>query len=329
MRCTALFLVLLLMQGCTNVTQMQRQYEAGDESQLARLLEIAGRSDYPYGTRRKAARALGEIGDPRAVPVLTSLLFDYEQRITLKEEALVALAAIGDPKAVTPIGRMLDTQLGEEHGELRMAAIDALGTLGGVEAAGILVNALRYYDMMFLRRKQMSYRGVFTGEERLRPYGQGQASGHPDSTRSARPMVPMMGGYGPDDQAMPVSMFGTRMEMPLVRNETLEEEHELARAALIRVGEPAVAVIDQFLYDHETSQALARELGEVVLAIRMADGAQDGPTSAASASTADGAATTASATTADGAALADSVSTSPSLPASTLPVEPSQAPSAP
>ncbi len=80
MRYVALLLVVLLLGGCTNVTQMQRKYEAGDLGQLDNLLEIVGRPDYPYGTRRKAAKILGEIGDPRALPVLIGVLYDYDQR---------------------------------------------------------------------------------------------------------------------------------------------------------------------------------------------------------------------------------------------------------
>jgi HEAT repeat protein len=102
----------MLLGSCTNVTQMQRKYEAGDESQLDKLLQIAGRPEYPYATRRKATKALGEIGAERAVPVLIGLLYEYDQRSTLKQEALVALGRIGNREAVEPIGRMLDFQLG-------------------------------------------------------------------------------------------------------------------------------------------------------------------------------------------------------------------------
>ena len=95
-------LVLLVVGGCTSVSQMQERYEAGDDTQLAKIATIAARSDYPYATRRSAARVLGEIGDPRIVPVLVSILGEFDQRTTLKEEALIALGRIGDPHAVTP-----------------------------------------------------------------------------------------------------------------------------------------------------------------------------------------------------------------------------------
>ena len=88
MRSAVLVLMILLMGGCTNVAQMQRKYLEGDESQLDKLMEIVSRPDYPYATRRKAAKALGEIGDRRAVPVLIATLHGYEQRNTLRLEPL-------------------------------------------------------------------------------------------------------------------------------------------------------------------------------------------------------------------------------------------------
>ena len=59
----ALLALVMALTGCTNVNQMHKLYQEGDESQLERIMEIVSRPDYPYATRRKAARILGEIGD--------------------------------------------------------------------------------------------------------------------------------------------------------------------------------------------------------------------------------------------------------------------------
>ena len=155
----ALLAVVLAPLGCTNVNQMHKLYQEGDHSQLDRIMEIVSRQDYPYATRRKAARILGEIGDPRAVPVLKMALQDYDQRTTLKQDALLALGTIGDQSAALDIGRLLNYSLNTADAELRMAAIEALGQMGGTKAAEILVNALDYYDMLTLRSEQRTPRG--------------------------------------------------------------------------------------------------------------------------------------------------------------------------
>ena len=139
-----LALSLLVLGACTSVSQMQQRYEAGDHTQLKKIATIAARADYPYATRRNAARVLGEIGNPEVVPVLVSILGEFDQRTTLKSEALTALGRIGDPRAVSGIGRLLDRSLSDTNEELRMAAMPVLGMLGGTEAATILVNALAY-----------------------------------------------------------------------------------------------------------------------------------------------------------------------------------------
>ena len=128
----ALLAVVLAPLSCTNVNQMHKLYQEGDHAQLDRIMEIVSRQDYPYATRRKAARILGEIGDPRAVPVLKMALQDYDQRTTLKQDALRALGTIGDQSAALDIGRLLNYSLNTADSELRMAAIEALGQMGGL-----------------------------------------------------------------------------------------------------------------------------------------------------------------------------------------------------
>ncbi len=248
-----LFSLLLCLAGCTNVAQMQQKYAAGDHKQLDNLVEIVSRPDYPYATRKNAARALGEIGSPKGVPALISVLWEFDRRTTLKEEALKALGKIGDTTAVDPIGKLLDRSLDQSSAELRMAALPVLGSLGGDKAATILVHALRYYDLLKLRDEYQSQKGVFSGEEQffLDPA---------DSLGRGRRRGPAMGLFA-DEQMPTTSMFGTEMHLEdLELPDPTPEERALAHAALVRVGNPAVPVIAQYLATQELTASLRQEL---------------------------------------------------------------------
>lgn len=250
----ALLAVVLAPLGCTNVNQMHKLYQEGDHAQLDRIMEIVSRQDYPYATRRKAARILGEIGDPRAVPVLKMALQDYDQRTTLKQDALRALGTIGDQSAALDIGRLLNYSLNTADSELRMAAIEALGQMGGTKAAEILVNALDYYDMLTLRSEQRTPRGVFTGEE-ISPYGRM----HPDSTDGPR-RYPNVGldPFGEGGQPR-VSMFGTPIEPTQMEYDPTPEERTLTHQALTTVGADAIPVIENHLDSLRVSRPTLRK----------------------------------------------------------------------
>jgi len=262
-----LALVLLaLLAGCTNVNQMHKLYLEGDHAQLDRIMEIVSRADYPYATRRKAARILGEVGDVRAVPVLKAALQDFDQRTTLKQDALRALGAIGDQSATPDIGRLLDRSLNTADGELRMAAVEALGELGGPKAGEILVNALSYYDILTLRSEQRTLKGVFTGEEQTYPYGPLGALG--DSTRGPR-HYPGVGldPFGEGGQPR-ISMFGTPIEPSQMRYDSTEDERDLTHAALVRVGEDAIPAIEHYMDRQRMTPTLRKELLAIIAEIR-------------------------------------------------------------
>ena len=258
--------LLALLAGCTNVNQMHKLYLEGDPAQLDRIMEIVSRADYPYATRRKAARILGEVGDVRAVPVLKAALQDFDQRTTLKQDALRALGAIGDQSATPDIGRLLDRSLNTAAGELRMAAVEALGELGGPKAGEILVNALSYYDILTLRSEQRTLKGVFTGEEQTYPYGPLGALG--DSTRGPRP-YPGVGldPFGEGGQPR-ISMFGTPIEPSQMQYDSTEDERDLTHAALVRVGEDAIPAIEHYMDRQRMTPTLRKELLAIIAEIR-------------------------------------------------------------
>jgi hypothetical protein len=257
-----LLLPLLVYTGCTNINQMYQQYEDGDEAQFERIMEIVSRPDYPYATRRKAAQILGEIGDPRAVPVLRNALHDYEQRTTLKQDIVHALAAIGDTSVVVDIGRLLDRSLNTADSDIRMAAVTALGQLGSDKSAEILLNALRYYDLLMVRDEQRSVRGVFTGEEQMFPF----APGMTDSLgRPQRGFAnPSMGGLLGEEQYPRISMFGTQIDPSEMQYNPTPEERENTHAALVEMGSKAVPAIERFITQTEMTLTLRQELLAIV-----------------------------------------------------------------
>ena len=248
----------LWLASCTNVAQMQQKYEAGDHRQLESLIEIVSRPDYPYATRKNAARALGRIGDLKAVPALVRVLGEYDQRTTLKEETLRALGALGDQAAVEPIGQLLDRSLDQADAELRLAALPVLGQLGGTPAAAILLRALRYYDLLKLRNEYNQQPGVFSGKDQRLLY-------EADSLATGRRGGPAMGMFG-EDQVPTTSMFGTDMNLgTLEMPDPTPEERTQARAALLQVGPAAAPAILECLATQQISPGLRQEL-EAMLA---------------------------------------------------------------
>jgi hypothetical protein len=264
-----LLTLCVLWTACTSVSQMKKRYDAGDEGQYGRILEVAGRPDYPYATRKNAVKALGEIGDPRAVPTLISILRELAQRTTLQQEAMIALGRIGDPSAVTEIGRLLDRSLTSSGDELRLVAIQVLGQLGGTEAAEILLNALSYYDRAMLIAESRSLKGVFTGDEQSLRAMQ-------DSLR--RPLgLTGQGGLFPGQQGPVGGLFGPGTGLPQQRMEdTTPKERDLAHESLVRVGDPALAVIEQHMAQRETTVTLRNELIEIIEQIRQDTGSAPG-----------------------------------------------------
>ena len=267
------------LTGCTSVDQMYAAYQKGDESQYVRLIEIAGRHDIPYATRKTAVKALGEIGLNQALPVLLGILHEFDQRSSLKEETLVSLGRIGDPTAVPPIGHLLDRSLTEPNADLRMTAMPVLSQLGGADAAEILVNALMYYDVLMMRSEATTYRGVFSGDEQkitaLRD-SMLQSGGGRSSGLGSGGGFNALSGQAPTD----IGFFGSGMDfVPEVLTDTTPKERDMAHESLVGVGAVAVPVIEDFLLNHDTTTTLQQELAVVIGRIQGVDvevGADEG-----------------------------------------------------
>ena len=95
-----------------------------------RLLECL--DDDSSGVRAQAVRALGKVGDPRAVQPLISLLDDADG--DLRDQAAIALGDLGDVAAAA-VCRVLESS---ESLRARVAAMEALVEIGGEVAESCL-----------------------------------------------------------------------------------------------------------------------------------------------------------------------------------------------
>ncbi len=108
--------------------------------------------DKKWDVRRDAARALGEIGDPRAVKPLIAAANDDDDDV--REASASALGKIGDARAVkTLIAALKDEGWGQDDVrgrmptvEVRLAAAQALGRIGDPRAVKPLIAMLKDAD---------------------------------------------------------------------------------------------------------------------------------------------------------------------------------------
>ncbi|MFQ5435244.1 MAG: HEAT repeat domain-containing protein [Anaerolineae bacterium] len=89
--------------------------------------------DDDYNIRDNAIRALGQIGDVRAIEPLLEVKYGTENNLVVR-----ALGQIGDPEVVTP----LTTALSSPNKVVRIEAAKALGKMKEVRAVGPLISML-------------------------------------------------------------------------------------------------------------------------------------------------------------------------------------------
>lgn len=92
-----------------------------------------------YPLRRQAARALGQLKNPQAVPALIAAL-NCAQDLRLREAVVQALAVIGDRLAIPPIITLLKSSSEQPYEVL----IEALGTLQAWEARPLVEPFLQH-----------------------------------------------------------------------------------------------------------------------------------------------------------------------------------------
>ncbi|MBM4432236.1 MAG: hypothetical protein FJ026_18085, partial [Chloroflexi bacterium] len=127
---------------------MLKEGSLGERERAALVMGLVGGSEWatvpllgaldrtrPRELRRRAAWALGQLGDKRAVPALLETLQDAQEEVA--NEAAMALGAVGE--AAIPV---LIQALGSDQRQVRRLAIQALGKVGD-KAQRPLVNALQ------------------------------------------------------------------------------------------------------------------------------------------------------------------------------------------
>ena len=109
--------------------------DEGADWATAKKFANALTSDVPE-LRMAAASALGQLGEPSAVPKLVNALEDENSNVRVR--ACAALAQLDHPKAVPP----LIERLSDPHGEVRREAAVTLASLGTDQALAALLDML-------------------------------------------------------------------------------------------------------------------------------------------------------------------------------------------
>ncbi len=87
-----------------------------------------------FRTRRPAALALGHLGDPRALPLLLSLL-DTEEHANIRDAVVKALGRLGEPDAIPRLTSLLVNEPDLRSTSESLVRLDAIGhgAIGGTD----------------------------------------------------------------------------------------------------------------------------------------------------------------------------------------------------
>ncbi|MHC4560101.1 MAG: HEAT repeat domain-containing protein, partial [Planctomycetota bacterium] len=113
--------------------------QIGDAQAVPRLIKALG--DRDQQVRTHAAKALGKIGDPRAVQPLKEAMGNKaigDKNATFRQIIIMALGEIGDTRAV----QFIINELGNEERLIRYQAIIQLGKIGDIQAVQPLIEVL-------------------------------------------------------------------------------------------------------------------------------------------------------------------------------------------
>ncbi len=162
------------------------------------LLDIALDEEKGETERGRAVRALGDLGDGRAIDSLLTVhdraVDDEEVRLAI--EAVVALATLGNhDKAQTAIDLA-----GDEDPTVRVWALPALQSIVGPGLLAALRTALKdeYAEMRLAAERGLFYLGVVESIEALIPHVEDES---PDVANDARVMLHDITGDWIDDDA--------------------------------------------------------------------------------------------------------------------------------
>ena len=125
--------------------------KAAIDALIAALEDVADRTpDGGYPLRRNAARALGKLNNPEAVPALIECLTSTDYYV--REAAAQSLEMLGDPASIPTLLKLLEGGVeaakpvpGKPHlVQPYEAVLEALGTLGATEAVPTIMPFLEH-----------------------------------------------------------------------------------------------------------------------------------------------------------------------------------------
>jgi HEAT repeat protein len=115
----------------------------GDKRAVPALRAVLADPHEGVSPRAQAARALGYLGGKRAAPPLVGALL-HDPATEVRRAAASALGQCGDARAVGPLGQAIGNEREDEL--VRWRAAEALGSLGGSEVLDLLVAAIARTD---------------------------------------------------------------------------------------------------------------------------------------------------------------------------------------
>ena len=222
---------------------------AGKPAPSALVKQLAERA-----TRVAAARELGRRRDAGAVEYLPVYLNDEDPEVRLA--CVQALAEIGDPRAAMH----LRWRLADADRRVRLAAVEAVGKVPDDQAAKELVALLRDSDAGLRAAAKRALLAI--GAPALEPIEAAAGARGPD-TRLA--LIELLGAIGGAEVA-PALVKLLATTDPTARRRAAgpnDEVRQAAIAALVAVGEPAVAPLDRAIVRRPASLHQKRAAAEV------------------------------------------------------------------
>jgi phycocyanobilin lyase alpha subunit len=199
-----------------------------------------------YPLRRNAARALGKLGDRRAVEPLIQCLecTDYYVR----EAAAQALGALGDASCAPPLLAVLqrDVADGTTDGPMAQPYDALLEALGDVKAREAAPAVREFLDHEVERVRFSAIRAMYqlaATEEEAHHYGDllVQALSHP-KLQLRRAVMADLGAMGYFNAAEPIAKTLAENSLKLIALQGILE-HQLQRRPEVQVSEEAIAVM--------------------------------------------------------------------------------------
>jgi len=249
---------------------------AAGEAKLAALVPelVRASEDEDFGVQVAAVRALAEIADARAVPILCRWLGEEERLIPEIRIAIAhALGNIGDARAVEPLIKAL----GDQDEWVRGAAAEALVQIGAV-AVEPLIEALRDQDAG-VRRAAAEVLGRIGDARTVEPliqalrdqdagvrWAAAEALGWIGDARTVEPLIQALRDQDAGVRRAAAEVLGwigdARAVEPLIQALRARDEwvRRAAVEALVRIGAAAVEPLIRALNSDRPVRELERSL---------------------------------------------------------------------